>query len=151
MAGRKPDPLSPYRVYPHALNNKYTYAAIQVRKDKNGKPINPKVIHLGRLEEVNGKIVLKPNAEYKLMQVKERLKLIFPAEWDISEAEAMNNMDYVKQGQSDNRPVRSNDTSGEHSDVNECAQKDSSSESVKPSDTVLDQFNNKLYGSFWLL
>ena len=151
MAGRKPDPLSPYRVYPHALNNKYTYAAIQVRKDKNGKPINPKVIHLGRLEEVNGKIVLKPNAEYKLMQVKERLKLIFPAEWDVSEAEAMNNMDYVKQGQSDNQPVRSNDTSGEHSDVNECAQKDSSSESVKPSDTVLDQFNNKLYGSFWLL
>lgn len=151
MAGRKPDPMSPYRVYMHTLNGKYAYAAIQVRTEKDGNQTKPKIIHLGRLENVNGKIVFKPNSEYKLMPVTERLKLIFPAEWDISAAEVMNNMKYVQQEQQVKQSSVKVDTSEEHSEVTDLVQNDSSSELAKPSDTTLDQFNNKLYGSFWLL
>ena len=115
MAGRKPDPMSPYRVYMHTLNGKYAYAAIQVRTEKDGNQTKPKIIHLGRLENVNGKIVFKPNSEYKLMPVTERLKLIFPAEWDISAAEVMNNMKYVQQEQQVKQSSVKVDTSEEHS------------------------------------
>ena len=151
MAGRKQDPMTPYRVYLHTLNSNYSYAAIQVRKDKDGKTIKPKVIHLGKIIDVNGRLVLKPNAEYKLMPVKERLKLIFPDGWDVSEAEAMNNMKYAKQDKMDDQTTENIYTNKEHPAVTDHVQKDVSSGSAKPSDIVLDQFNNKLYGSFWLL
>ena len=148
---RKMDPNTRYRVRIHKDRN-YTYASVQETavSPKTGKKY-PRTKNLGTL---NANMVFVPNATFRMMPVEERSKYIFPDGWDISRAITLN------------APTRSEGTqpcdSG-RSSVNECKQ-DSKSDKTDdavdegtsnkiplPSDTILDQYNNRLYGAFWLL
>ena len=150
MAGRVADPNTQYRVYLHTVANKYTYATVQqpyMTEGSNRLKYRP--FHLGR---VSADMIFTPNSEFRLLPVSEREKYIFPAEIDISKAVALNHPGYT-QGQS----LGKNDidqeatldrTSDEKSDAGTI---DASASDAKPFENILDQFNNRLYGSFWLL
>ena len=82
--GRHTDPNTQYRVKKH-INGKYTYASTQ---PPYIEPITGKKryrhIHWGTVDE-NNKFI--PGAAFYQASPEEREKLIFPEEWDISEAE----------------------------------------------------------------
>lgn len=152
MAGRKADPKSPYKVFLHK-DKKYRYAATQKKNSDAGTGTKARYIitHWGTVSE---DLVFSPNATYRLTDVEERLKLIFPKDWDISEAMSMNRTD---------KAVRTSARDASR-DINEICPYDDNAvpvsaeekqpvnnRHVTPSDTVLDQFNNRFYGAFWLL
>ena len=157
MAGRKSDPLSPYKVFLHK-DKKYQYAATQSKIDKaSNKKTRYRITHWGT---VSDDFVFTPNAKYRLTDVEERIKLIFPKEWDISKALSMN---HSNGKHSEALPENSVDKdSGDNGDsssrANECNTESTEphsettpEKSPKPSDTALDQYNNRFYGAFWLL
>ena len=163
MAGRKTDPNSRYRVYLHT-DKKYKYGAVQEPYiDKNGRK-KYKVVHLGKVDENN---VFYPNFRFQLLPLSEREKYIFPEGWDISQVNTLNQNKPLQNGATlqnttSSQEQNEGDTSGGESeetytpgertiDTAERFTTDSSSSVVKPSAVVLDQFNNKLYGSFWIL
>lgn len=150
MAGRVADPNTQYRVYLHTVANKYTYATVQqpyMTEGSNRLKYRP--FHLGR---VSADMIFTPNSEFRLLPVSEREKYIFPAEIDISKAVALNHPGYT-QGQSlgkndTDQEATLDRTSDEKSDAGTI---DASVSDAKPFENILDQFNNRLYGSFWLL
>ena len=157
MAGRKSDPLSPYKVFLHK-DKQYRYAATQSKINKaSSKKTRYRITHWGT---VSDDFVFTPNAKYRLTDVEERTKLIFPKEWDISKALSMNHSNGTHPEALPENSVDkdSGGNSGSSSRVNErntealepCNKKPPK-KSRKPSDTVLDQFNNRFYGAFWLL
>ena len=84
--GRPVDPNAQYRVKPHN-NNGYTYAGTQppyVDQDTGKKKY--RYIHWGIVDDKKRFI---PGTAYFLASPKERSRLIFPKEWDMSEAERL--------------------------------------------------------------
>ena len=153
MAGRKADPMSPYKVFLHK-DRKYRYAATQRRNEiSSGKKSKYTITHWGTVSE---DLVFSPNATYRLADAKERMKLIFPEDWDISSTLSMNQSDEnncsVTQEFHERRdrsgtilPYDGHGVDGSETIIHPA------DETVSPSDTILDQFNNRFYGAFWLL
>ena len=144
---RKEDPSTRYRVRIHK-DREYTYASVQVPTIslKTGKKY-PKTVNLGTLDD---NFVFTPNAAFRVMPLEEQAKYIFPNEWDISK---IKNLSFPlpkedKQPQDgDVKPVI--DDRGKINVHRNTVNNDSSV--PLPSNTILDQYNNRLYGAFWLL
>ena len=83
---RPVDPLAQYRVKLH-INGDYTYASTQPPYDdpSTGKKKYRRV-HWGTVDE---KLKFTPGATFFMASPEERARLIFPEEWDISEAKAL--------------------------------------------------------------
>lgn len=82
-AGRPRDPDTIYIVRRHAVG-KYVYAATQgYFKDESSGRTERRVMHWGKLTAENRFI---PNEAYMALSPAEREKLIFPEEWDLTEA-----------------------------------------------------------------
>ncbi len=83
---RNPDPSVQYRISIH-LDKGYRYASTQpaVIDPETGVRRNRR-IHWGTVDENNRFI---PGKIYLFSPVEERAKLIFPAEWDLSEIEKL--------------------------------------------------------------
>ena len=160
MSGRAPDPNTPYRVYLHTVANKYVYATVQKPEKAEGTGRSKyKPFHLGT---VSADMVFTPNANFRLLPVSERLKYIFPETVDISKAQSMNHTEYIAQRKTNDLSTDGGDTQGDDKKSVSSATLDDDSDKVenapkkdqadpKPCDNVLDQYNNRLYGSFWLL
>ena len=163
--GRNKDPLTQYRVFIQK-DKKYQYASvtIPISNPQEGKK-RTTTKHLGKIENN----VFYPNAEFRLLDVKERLKYIFPQNIDLSLFDQMNDISFIHSNNSneDSTPPTGTDeernaevpqseqtTVKDPSGPNEDPAVDSELDPVissKPSDSILDQTNNRLYGSFWLL
>ena len=144
---RKEDPLTRYRVRAHS-DKGYVYASVQepTISPRTGKKY-PKTVNLGTL---NDKLVFTPNAAFRVMSVEEQAKYIFPNEWDISKIKSLSvplPKGDRKTQEIDEKPLIA-DREKIYSDEN--ASYDGNS-SFLPSNTTLDQYNNRLYGAFWLL
>ena len=85
MAGRKADPDSIYRMRSHTANN-YLYAATVATVYENGKRIR-KYTHWGSLSR---ELVFTPNILFTTSPKSTRDRFIFPDDWDISAALALN-------------------------------------------------------------
>ena len=160
--GRKLDPLTPYRVFIQN-DRKYQYASVTVEIKETEKQQEQKkrttTVHLGKIE--NNRFV--PNASFRLTPVSERIKYIFPEGIDLTLFHQMNDISYINSnnytpdtpGESvseDSKSVKA--ISPEITDNNVHADNhnhDDTHQTVNPSDTTLDQTNNRLYGAFWLL
>ena len=149
MPGRALDPNTQYRVYLHTVANKYVYASVQQpksEKEDGSKRTKYKVVHLGRVDSDN---VFVPNSWFRLLPVNERLKYVFPEGIDISKITILNHPDYPRE-----QPVE------EQADGKEKMQETNETEpptdspnpkvpvSLKPVRNIMDQYNNKLYGSW---
>ena len=95
-------------------------------EDKVTNKIKYKVFHIGTIDN---NYIFIPNLNFRHLDNEEKKKYIFPDMWDISKAILDMNSE--------------NDT-----DFNSELK---NSKDIKPSDTIIDQYNNRLYGSFWLL
>jgi hypothetical protein len=75
-----------YKVTIHK-NGKYTYASTQplLVNEKTGKTFNRR-IHWGTVDE---NLKFHPGKSYIYADAAERDKLVFPSDWDMSEAEAL--------------------------------------------------------------
>ena len=82
-AGRPRDPTMQYRIRLHLDKNKYRYASTIIEKvsKKSGK-VYPFYFNWGTVTE---DLKFIPNRNYILAKYEEKIKLIFPKEWDISE------------------------------------------------------------------
>ena len=87
--GRHPDPNAQYRIKPH-ITKGYTYASTQPPYED---PITGKkkyrYIHWGTVDE-NKKFV--PGSTFYLASPEEREQLIFPEDWDMSEADKLSGL-----------------------------------------------------------
>ena len=101
---RKPDPESPYRVSIHEARS-YRYASTQpgTVNPATGKREYRRV-HWGTVDE---NLRFHPNDKYRLASSEERAKLIFPADWDLSETAVQAGLPddsvMVPEGQNENR------------------------------------------------
>ena len=172
---RKPDPNTRYKVYlQNDRKGKYRYASVQEPNPPDSKSKSKyKIVHLGTVDE---SMVFTPNPSFRLMDVDERIKYIFPQNWDISKVTAMNDEAYVqkalieqaKQSLGNSGLRFSNQipeimstlpdkgkTPEDHSHVtNGLAPRNDEGvheQTSLPADSFQDQYNNKLYGSFWLM
>lgn len=156
MAGRREDPNTRYRVYIHT-DKKYRYAAVQIKwVDESGKS-RYKVHHIGTVDEA---LVFTPNPVFRLKPVEEIRKYIFPAGWNLSRLSPLlgaQDQSSALQESKDNASPANESESSETAMNNVNHQDNSQNEEAtaipdtKPCNTILDQYNNKLYGSFWLL
>ena len=81
---RPVDPLSQYRIKPHK-NNGYIYASTQPSYiDSTTGRKKYRYIHWGTIDDT---LTFKPNTQYIYASPEERKKLIFPDDWNMSEAE----------------------------------------------------------------
>ena len=153
MAGRIADPNTQYKVYLHTVANKYVYATVQQPYVVEGSTrLKYKPFHLGK---VSSDMVFIPNSEYRLLPVSERKKYVFPDGIDISKATVLDHPEYamdqhLDKDSVDDVPERANTPDDEHPE-----DKDTTFvhafDNPKPCENILDQYNNRLYGSFWLL
>ena len=144
---RKIDPLTRYRVRAHR-DKSYVYASVQepTISARTGKTY-PKTVNLGTLDD---NLAFTPNATFRVMPAEEQAKYIFPSEWDTS---IIKNLSVRSQ----NENKRSQDTDQRPSAAD--GGKNIGGKKIPgggdpipmPSSTTLDQYNNKLYGAFWLL
>lgn len=117
MAGSPVDPDTNFKVKLRVCRG-YRYAATQPTTiNSSGKKIR-KYVYWG---EVTEDLVFVPNLRFKTEPLSSREKLIFPDEWDISEAVRLN--ENAKNGSAD----------------------------VKKDDRGSEQFENRQYGAVWLL
>lgn len=131
MAGRPKNPDTNYKVSLHKCGA-YRYAATQptITDEETGVKVR-KYIYWGDLTEDMRFI---PNERYLLASEETRSKLIFPSDWDISEA-----LDKFKLP-----PSKPKETGLTTSD----ARAFGGTVGVNP---AADQFNNRFYGGPWLL
>jgi hypothetical protein len=151
MAGRVADPNTQYKVYLHKVANKYMYATVQQPYLSEGnRRLKYRPFHLGR---VSADMVFTPNSEFRLLPVSEREKYIFPAEIDISKVTALNHPDYTQtQHLNQENMKQENIFTGKSEEKPGAEMTDASASGIaRPCENILDQYNNKLYGSFWLL
>lgn len=152
MAGRKADPDSPYRMHKHTANH-YQYAAtVKTVYDNNGKRMR-KYTHWGSLSR---DLVFTPNIRFKMSSRSDRNAFIFPPEWDISKALALNG-DVPKEephesiGQTDGGK-EAEPTSSAPSEIQvlpgETPPEDAS---VLPMRSESRGYKDLLYGSVWFL
>ena len=162
---RKADPNTRYKVY-RQRDGKYHYASVQVPNPPDSASKSKyKIVHIGT---VDPSLVFTPNANFRLLDVEERVKYIFPHDWDISKLTAMNDEEYAKKAlleliSKEQVSPSSNSTQGpiplqtsvflqdENNDKEYVETDGDVNSGVRPSDSYLDQYNNKLYGSFWIL
>lgn len=149
MAGRKADPLTPYRVRLHK-DKGYRYASTQ-RYDVNietGRKVQ-KYVNWGT---VSDSLVFEPNSTYRLTPVAERLKLIFPEGWDTHKADALNNPppEYGEEDAAEGCPLDASPLP-ELQDGEEASGDEDKKPRAVPANLPIDQYNNRLYGNFWLL
>ena len=149
---RRRDPLTQYRVYIRH-DKSYTYAAVdRIVKDEEDNE-KRKVLSIGRIKDLR----FIPNDHYRLMDVSERLKLIFPDQIDISAVADMN-----KSVETNRSATTKNEEQEKNSNLERFAGNqdglDSSHEKgnkalpeSSASGSASEQYNNRLYGSFWLL
>lgn len=149
MAGRKADPNTQYRVYLHK-DKHYRYAAVQVpKRNEESHRLAYKIMHLGTVSE---DLVFTPNAVFRMMPVSERVKYIFPGGWNTSKADKLNAPGYS--GESNAPVIPDPLVAPEESPENRQPENIAAvqgEEQPTPSSTTLDQYNNRLYGAFWLL
>lgn len=125
MSGRKIDPNSQYKVFIHN-DRKYRYAAVQIRiKGLENGSVKRKILHIGKIDENN---LFIPNDNFKLLDQDEKKKYIFPEECNIS--------NLFKVDKDEEKDINKNNNVSTNSN-----------ESLDNSSI----FNNRLYGSFWLL
>ncbi|MBR1686811.1 MAG: transposase [Clostridia bacterium] len=150
MAGRVADPNTQYRVYLHKVANKYVYATVQQPYMPEGSNrLKYKPFHLGT---VSADMVFTPNSEFRLLPVSEREKYIFPPEINTSKAAALNHPDYSQDQRQNKSGENQEDIASQQSGKKTDAEKTGANvPDTKPCENILDQYNNKLYGSFWLL
>jgi len=83
---RPVDPNAQYRIKPH-VNNGYTYASTQPPHiDPNTGKKKYSYIHWGTIDE---NLKFTPGSKFFLAAPEERSRLIFPQEWDVSEAKKL--------------------------------------------------------------
>ena len=83
---RPVDPNAQYRIKPH-VNGSYTYASTQPSYiDPNSGVKKYRYIHWGAVNE-NRKFI--PGAQFYQASPEERAKLVFPKDWDMSEADKL--------------------------------------------------------------
>ena len=152
---RKADPRTPYLVR-DGVSNGYRYAYVQKlvpAKESTDQMVRRK-INLGTLSNDN---VFTPNRTYRLMDIQERRKLIFPDEWDISQANMLDagtqvvqheTVDSVDDDNKEEKPMES--TEEDESIIHEesLEQEEKLQVSVKASNLC---HSCKIYGSIWLL
>ena len=152
---RKADPRTPYLVK-DGVSNGYRYAYVQKlvpAKESTDQMVRRK-INLGTLSNDN---VFTPNRTYRLMDIQERRKLIFPDEWDISQANMLDagtqvvqheTVDSVDDDNKEEKPMES--TEEDESIIHEesLEQEEKLQVSVKASNLC---HSCKIYGSIWLL
>ncbi|MDO4805528.1 MAG: transposase [Lachnospiraceae bacterium] len=170
MAGRKADPATQYRVFLQKVADKYVYASVQRPYSVDGSTrLKYKPFHLGT---VNSDMVFTPNSDFRLLPVSERIKYTFPEGIDVSKVEAMNHMEYAHYQMEDNDaaqgsvagqeavtatdPKRSDTADGHDNSslpaaIENQKKPDTPQDASLPCENILDQYNNRLYGSFWLL
>ena len=136
MKGRKPDPNSSYHIILHT-NNGYRYAAtVETTYNEEKKRIR-KYTQWGTVSLNN---IFTPNLLYTMTPVTEREKLIFPAEWDISAATALNQAKHEGDAKEQNK--KNGSDSGETDPPKQ----------VEPIVmTPTTEYQNRLYGSVWFL
>ena len=136
MAGRKCDPNSVYRIVLH-INNGYRYAATVTTEYTAENKRNRKYTQWGT---VSGDNVFTPNLRYQMTPVIEREKLIFPADWDISAAEALNRAKHMGAAETEREAS--------------APESDTSLSAKEPKPVILspaNEYQNRLYGSVWFL
>ena len=153
MAGRIADPNTPYKVYLHTVANKYVYATVQKPYSEEGSTrMKYKPFHLGK---VSSDMIFTPNSEYRLLPVSERKKYVFPDGLDISKATALDHPEYAREEPTDGDNAESPHEPEGNSRCQDPEARNNvasgSSSNAKPCESILDQYNNRLYGSFWLL
>ncbi len=169
MAGRKADPKTRYKVHIHK-DKKYRYAAVQdtYTDPKTGKN-KYRIMHLGTLSDEE---VFIPNADFRLMPAEERSKFVFPSKWDITAISRMcggpsTSSETGSCNKTDGSPGKDNskvemdkstsdkinlEQKGVDQKSNKSGEHEENLTSVnRPSDLSNDQYNNRLYGAFWLL
>ena len=80
MAGRHPDPKSPYRMFPHKSNGYLYGATVRTVYNDQGKRIR-KITHWGTLSR---ELLFTPNVHFMMLKREEIDSFIFPDDWDIS-------------------------------------------------------------------
>ena len=173
---RKADPNTRYKVYLQR-DGIYRYASVQEPNPPGAKSKSKyKIKHIGTVDEAT--MVFTPNPFFRLMDVDERIKYIFPKEWDISKVTAMNDDAYVQKALIAKARLITNDhvdqdklvSETEYAKLSEeegtqslpdllnmddslgqCNEKNKMEGLILPSSNYQDQYNNRLYGSFWLL
>ena len=157
---RKADPQTP-NIVRSGINNGYRYAYIQklvpVGKEPNVQQKRRK-IQLGRLTDNN---VFEPNNTFRLMDIDQRRALIFPKEWDVSQANALDAIHSYDQ----NPPISDHNASSESATddtsdtVNLENEEDMSDLDVVDSNGLSNTvvtvtqicYSCKIYGAAWLL
>lgn len=155
MAGRKADPNSRYRVFLQRVAGKYVYASVQQPYSTEGSSrLKYKPFHIGTISSDN---IFTPNAEFRLLPVNERIKYIFPEGIDISKVNLMNDIKYANESVPDANNAEQAKEHDQGTQKNDKPDNQISNESFVSSDVIqagancLDKYNNRLYGSFWLL
>ncbi len=166
---RKADPRTPYIVR-GGVNNGYRYAYIQrmvpVDMDSGLQTLARRKVQLGTLTENN---VFTPNKTFRLMDIDERRKLIFPEEWDISAAKVLDAGKRKADAESNRSgadTVNPEDKCANMSEVKKGNGTESkgetvtldSDESIKPAEQVQVNvetrnffYRSRIYGGVWLL
>lgn len=152
MAGRKADPDSPYRMRIHTANH-YQYAAtVRTVYNSDGKR-SRKYTHWGSLSR---DLVFTPNLKFRMSSRSDRDAFIFPPEWDISKALALNGDNQKEESHELTDPIVGNhkaeassltpsgiQTLPEETNLEDAA--------VLPSHYEHRGYKDLLYGSVWFL
>ena len=164
--GRPANPLTPYFVRIHDSKG-YKYAFTwRERKDKKTGKLKRYQFIIGSIDDNNH---VSPNPTFRLLDVEERRKFIFPEGLDASEIELLNGSNF--------KPVKPPEITFEETTSTEMTKSENESSSYKVEDigTAIQsdveesfedvhnaydlrsytseeaQFNNRLYGNVWLL
>ena len=154
--GRKANPLTPYYVRSE-VSNGYRYAYVQKKVRVGEHPDQTekrRKVFLGTLSEDD---VFTPNKTFRLMNIEERQKLIFPETWDISLAKAL---DVGEKGAPEEKQTDVNDKEQEEDTImpegethlldapDTPRQKEQIFVAVQTANVVS---SCKIYGSVWLM
>ena len=162
--GRPANPLTPYFVRKHSCRG-YNYAFVwRTKVDAATGKVNRYQFIIGSID-ANNRVL--PNPTFRLLDVEERRKFIFPDDLDISEIELMNGVNFkpVKQpeitfGSADSTDKIENEVQPSLSNATNI---DDQSDTAVNYEDIYDaydkrlytseeaQYNNRLYGSVWLL
>ena len=130
---RKRDPKTPYRVSSYTDKGyRYAYTQPVILDPATGKETRRKQV-IGTIDEHKR---FTPNARFRFTDLRERLLYIWPADWDITAVNKLNNVSVTEPADKAG--------SAQHSEVPD-------GETVHPSGQSNDQYNNRLYGHFWYL
>ena len=116
---RSSNPLTPYRVKAHR-DRGYLYAFVwRTKTDPETNEVKRYQFMIGKIKE-NNKVI--PNNEYRLLDIEERRKFIFPDDWDISEVNKLNGVGFKPVTPPEITFAGGGQTGEKHSDVQDNTQ-----------------------------